>query len=201
MSSIKTKITAMTVCVVVTAMVIAAFFGGGTAIRDIGNHDAEQTLLLLCETGQKDLNSFFQNAEQSVKAIGAYAESDLAARSFPQFDLPGTDDEKLRAHTDRVRDVFKKLAYNTHGVLTYYYRIDPGFSRNVPGFWYVNTGDGGFQEHEVTDITGYDTSDTSQLVWFTVPKATGKGVWLPPYITENLNARVLSYKALLRNKI
>ncbi|MEE3422403.1 MAG: EAL domain-containing protein [Succinimonas sp.] len=192
MSSIKTKITAMTVGVVVTAMVIAAFLGV-TAIRDIGNHDAEQTLLLLCETGQKDLNSFFQNAEQSVKAIGAYAESDLAARSFPQFDLPGTDDEKLRAHTDRVRDVFKKLAYNTHGVLTYYYRIDPGFSRNVPGFWYVNTGDGGFQEHEVTDITGYDTSDTSQLVWFTVPKATGKGVWLPPYITENLNARVLSY--------
>ncbi len=192
MSSIKTKITAMTVCVIVTAMVIATVLGV-TAIRDIGNHDAEQTLLLLCETGQKDLDYYFQNAERSVKAIAAYAEADFAARSFPQFDLPGANDEKLRVHTDRVRDVFRKLAYNTQGVLTYYYRIDPGISGNVPGFWYVNTGDGGFQEHEVTDITGYDTSDTSRLVWFTVPKATGKGVWLPPYITETLNARVLSY--------
>ena len=25
------------------------------------------------------------------------------------------------------------------------------------------------------------------------PKTTGKPVWLPPYITENLGARVISY--------
>ena len=60
MHSIKTKITAMTVCVIVIAMVIATVLGV-TAIRNIGNHDAEQTLLLLCETGQKDLNYYFQN--------------------------------------------------------------------------------------------------------------------------------------------
>ena len=94
---------------------------------------------------------------------------------------------------DRVNDIFQKLAYNTNGVLTYYYRIDPEVSKNVKGFWYVNTDDNGFQEHEVTDITEYDTNDTSSLVWFTVPKATGEGVWLPPYITENLDARVISY--------
>ena len=94
---------------------------------------------------------------------------------------------------DRVNDIFQKLAYNTNGVLTYYYRIDPEVSKNVKGFWYVNTDDNGFQEHEVTDISDYDTNDTSSLVWFTVPKATGEGVWLPPYITENLDARVISY--------
>ena len=32
-------------------------------------------------------------------------------------------------------------------------------------------------------------------MWFTVPKATGNPVWLPPYITDNLDARVLSYNA------
>ena len=76
MHSIKTKITAMTVCVIVIAMVIATVFGV-TAIRDIGNHDAQQTLLLLCETGQKDLDYYFQNVEQSVKTVAAYVESDL----------------------------------------------------------------------------------------------------------------------------
>ena len=182
MHSIKTKITAMTVCVIVIAMVVATAFGV-TAIRDIGNHDAEQTLLLLCETGQKDLNYYFQNVEQSVKTVAAFVESDLN----------GLDDENLQAHMNRVSDVFQKLAYNMNGVLTYYYRIDPEVSQNVKGFWYVNTDDNGFQEHEVTDITDYDTNDTSSLVWFTVPKATGNGVWLPPYITENLGARVISY--------
>ena len=181
MHSIKTKITAMTVCVIVIAMVIATAFGV-TAIRDIGNHDAQQTLLLLCETGQKDLDYYFQNVEQSVKTVAAYVQSDL----------DGVDDENLQAHMDRVSDVFQKLAYNTNGVLTYYYRIDPEVSENVKGFWYVNTNNG-FQEHEVTDISDYDTDDTSSLVWFSVPKATGEGVWLPPYITENLAARVISY--------
>ena len=105
MHSIKTKITAMTVCVIVIAMVIATVFGV-MAIRDIGNHDAEQTLLLLCETGQKDLDYYFQNVEQSVETVASYVESDLNA----------VDDESLQAHMDRVSDVFQKLAYNTNGV-------------------------------------------------------------------------------------
>ena len=182
MHSIKTRLTAMTVCVVVIVMVIATAFGV-KAIRDIGNHNADQTMLLLCQTGQKDLDYYFQNVESSVKTVAA----------FVQSDLDGAEDEDLQAHIDRVSDVFQKLAYNTNGVLTYYYRIDPEVSRNVKGFWYINTDGEGFKEHEVTDITAYDTSDTSTLVWFTVPKATGKGVWLPPYITENLGARVISY--------
>ena len=182
MHSIKTRITAMTVCVVVIVMVVATALGVN-AIRDIGNHNAEQTLLLLCQTGQKDLDYYFQNVESSVKTVAA----------FVQSDLDGVEDEDLQAHINRVSDVFQKLAYNTNGVLTYYYRIDPEVSGNVKGFWYINTDGDGFKEHEVTDITEYDTSDTSTLVWFTVPKATGKGVWLPPYITENLGARVISY--------
>ena len=189
MHSIKTKITAMTVCVIVIAMAIATVFGV-TAIRDIGNHDAQQTLLLLCETGQKDLNYYFQNVEQSVETVAAFAETDL----------DGVDDEHLQAHMDRVSDVFQKLAYKTNGVLTYYYRIDPEVSKKVKGFWYVNTDNSGFRQHEVTDITDYDTKDTSALVWFTVPKATGKGVWLPPYITDNLGARVISYNVPVYHK-
>ncbi len=182
MHSIKAKITVMTVCVIVTAMIIATFFGV-TAIRDIGNRDSNQTLMLLCETGQKDLDFYFQNVEQSVETVTSYVEADLK----------GVDDENLQAHMERVNDFFQKLAYNTNGVLTYYYRIDPEVSDTVKGFWYVNVDNNGFQEHEVTDITGYDTIDTSAVVWFTVPKATGEGAWQPPYITENLGARVISY--------
>ena len=104
----------MTVGVIVAAMLIATVFGV-SAIRDIGNRDAEQTLLLLCETGQKDLNSYFQNVEGAVETVASYVESDLNG-------LERLDDENLQAHMDRVCGVFQKLAYNTIGVLTYYYR-------------------------------------------------------------------------------
>ena len=45
----------------------------------------------------------------------------------------------------------------------------------------------------VPSNTALDTSDTSALVWFTVPKYEGKAIWLPPYITDNLGWRVMSY--------
>ncbi len=66
-------------------------------------------------------------------------------------------------------------------------------SATVPGFWYTNLDGKDFTEHPVTDISRYDTEDTSQLVWFTVPKKTGSPIWLSPYITDNLDVRVLSF--------
>ena len=182
MHSIRTKITSMTVIAIVIVMLIAAI-SGVTAIRSIGQTSADQMLLLLCESGEKNLDHYFESVEQSVEMVSAYVESDL----------DGIDDEHLQAHLDRVSDIFQKLTYKTVGVLTYYYRIDPTVSTKAKGFWYVNLDGEGFKEHEVTDITLYDTEDTSALVWFTVPKSTGKSVWLPPYITDNLDVRVISY--------
>lgn len=183
MHSIRTKITAITVCIMVIAMSVAAFLGV-TALRDIGNRNAEHTLLLMCETGQKNLNHYFQSVEQSVTMLSTYVKSDL----------DGLDDEHLQAHVNRVNTVFNKFIYRTNGVLTYYYRIDPSVSKNIKGFWYINDGEG-IYEHEVTNINHYNINDTSQLPWFTVPKAAGKAVWLPPYITDNLGARVITYCA------
>ena len=182
MHSIRIKITAMTVSVIITAMAVAAVFGI-TGIRNIGSRSADQILLLLCETGEKNLDHYFESVEQSVEMVSAYVESDL----------DGLEDDQLQAHLNRVSDIFQRLTYRTNGVLTYFYRIDPAVSTRAKGFWYVNLDGEGFVEHEVTDITLYDTEDTSSLVWFTVPKATGKSVWLPPYITDNLDMRVISY--------
>ena len=182
MRSIRTKITTLTVSSMVVIMVIAAVFGV-VAIRNIGISRSEQLLKLLCEAGQRNLDDYFEDVEQDVQTISAYVESDM----------DGISDEKLQAHLDRVSDFFKKVLEKTDGVKTYYYRIDPSVSADVKGFWYVDLDGEGFREHEVTDITQYDTDDTSQLVWFTVPKASGKAVWLPPYITDNLDVRVISY--------
>ena len=182
MNSIRTKLAVATIGAVVTIMIIAAVFGI-VAVRNTGKESSEQMLRMMCEAGQKNLNVIFEDVEQDVQTTSAYVESDLE----------GVSDEQLSEHLDHVRDFFAKVIYRTNGIMTYYYRIDPEISTKEKGFWYVNTDGEGFKSHEVTDITQYDTEDTTQLVWFTVPKYKGQSVWLPPYITDNLDVRVMSY--------
>ena len=182
MNSIRTKVTLLTVCAIIIASAAATILGVA-AIRNIGKNSSEQQLLLLCESGEKNLDYYFESVEQSVEMVSAYVESDLK----------GLDRESLSRHIENAKDIFAKMSLKAHGVETYYYRIDPSISDTEKGFWFVDLDGSGFVEHEVTDISLYDTSDTSALVWYTVPKFTGKAVWLPPYITENLDVRVISY--------
>jgi diguanylate cyclase (GGDEF)-like protein len=182
MRSFRTRLTVLTVLLVVFAVgvvsTISVYF-----IRSNEQRKSDQLLLLMCETGEKNLDYYFNSVQKSVERVASYVEADL--------DDPQTND--LGAHVERVRDYFDEMAHKTNGVLTYYYRIDPEVSKDVKGFWYTNLDGSDFVEHKVTDITLYDTSDTSKLVWFTVPKYKGESIWLPPYITDNLNKRVISY--------
>lgn len=145
MKSLRTKITMLTVCAIVASMSIATLLGA-VAIRTIGSSNSDEMLLLLCEAGEKNLDSYFESMAQSVEMVSAYAEADLEELELSRLD----------EHLERVKEIFEKMTYKTHGVLTYYYRIDPAVSESAQGFWYVNLDGEGFREHEVTDITGYD---------------------------------------------
>ena len=182
MRSLRTKITIMTICVVVLALAAVTILSV-VFIRRNEHRKSDQLLLLLCETGERNLDYYFNSVQKSVSRVASYVEADL----------DGLTDERLERHMERVGKYFDEMASKTNGVLTYYYRIDPEVSKRVKGFWYTDLDGEGFKEHEVTDITLYDTADTSALVWFTVPKYEGTPVWLPPYITDNLNIRVISY--------
>lgn len=182
MRSLRTRITLMTVCVVLLALAIITTLST-IFIRTTEHQKSDQLLLLLCETGERNLDFYFNSVQKSVKKVAAFVEGDL----------DGLEDEQLARHMERVSAFFDVMASKTNGVLTYYYRIDPEVSQTVKGFWYTDLKGDGFVEHEVTDITLYDTADTTHLVWFTVPKYKGEPVWLPPYITDNLDKRVISY--------
>ena len=182
MHSLRTRITLLTVCVIVIAVTIVTLVSV-LFIRQNERLESNQMLLLLCETGERNLDYFFNSVQKSVAKVA----------SFVQDDIKGLEAEALEQHIDRVGKYFEELVYRTNGVLTYYYRIDPEISDTVKGFWYTNLDGNGFVPHEVTDISLYDTQDTSKLVWFTVPKHTGEPIWLPPYITDNLDVRVISY--------
>ena len=182
MRSIRTKMTLVTLCVIIIVVISMALLSV-VSIRSNEQQRSDQLLLLLCETGERNLDYYFDSVQKSVRKVAAFVEADL----------DGLEDEKLERHVERVEEEFDEMASKTNGVLTYYYRIDPEISDTVKGFWYTDLDGEGFTEHAVTDITLYDTEDTSKLVWFTVPKYEGEPVWLPPYITDNLGARVISY--------
>ena len=182
MRSLRTRITMMTLIVVILAVAVVTL-SSVIFIQKTEQRKSDQLLLLLCETGERNLDYYFNSVQKSLAKVA----------SFVEADLDGLDDEKFAAHMDRVSDYFDEMASKTNGVLTYYYRVDPEVSKTVKGFWYMDLDGEGFKEHEVTDITLYDTNDTSALVWFTVPKYEGEAVWLPPYITDNLDVRVISY--------
>ena len=182
MRSIRTKFTLLTISTIIVALGIATTIGV-ISIRKIGRSDADQMMHLTAMTGAMRLESYFESVEHSVETVSTLVQDSLEEMPFDQ----------LESQVERSRNLFGRIANNTNGVLTYYFRIDPEISENTKGFWYVNLDGKGFKEHEVTDITQYDTNDTSSLVWFTVPKATGEGLWLPPYFTENLDVRVISY--------
>ena len=182
MKSLRTKLTLLTICIIILVVISMAVISI-VFIRTNEKQRSNQLLLLLCETGERNLDYYFDSVQKSVRRVAAYVESDL----------DGLEDAQLQRHMDRVGKKFDEMASKTNGVLTYYYRIDPAVSEHVKGFWYMDLDGEGFVEHEVTDITLYDTEDTSNLVWFTVPKYEGEPVWLPPYITDNLGKRVISY--------
>ncbi len=185
MHSIQFKTMLLTVSAIVAALVVSMIIGI-VSIRKIGNSSSEQILYLMCESGEKNIDSYFESVKQSVETVSTVVNGDLR-------DSEELTDATLSENVEHARDIFEKAANKTLGALTYYYRIDPTVSSTVKGFWYTDVNHEGFVEHEVTDISKYDMEDTTKLVWFTVPRATGEPIWLPSYVTDNLDVRVISY--------
>ena len=194
MHSIRTKTTLINVIAIAVATIISMFIAVFSA-ANLGHSSTEQAIALLCEEGKNNLNYYFKSVEQSVNTISSLVDANLDTINPSEYDT------KLPAHMEQARTIFKEAAKNTNGVVTYYYRIDPSISETTgeKGFWYINIDGKGFVEHEVTDLS----DDQYECVWFYTPKNTGKSIWLPPYITDNLpeyQEYVLSYNVPVYNK-
>ena len=182
MHALKSRITVLAILVIVVSVAVVSAMSV-VFIQNTERGESNQLLLLMCETGSRNLDYYFTSVENSVRKVSTFAEQDIE----------GLGEEQLQRHMARMKPYFEEIAHKTNGVLTFYYRIDPEISKTVKGFWFIKLNDDDYYEHEVTDITLYDTADTTKLVWFTVPKFEGKAIWLSPYITDNLGANVISY--------
>lgn len=184
MHSIRAKITLLNIISIIVAIIATALVGS-IYIADFGHRSVEQSLELLCETGKNNINYYLKSVEQSVNTVSNLIDKELD-------DIDESDyNTGFAKHMEDARFIFRDAGENTNGVLTYYYRIDPSISdiTNEKGFWFTNLDGKGFVEHEVTDIS----DDQNECIWFYTPKNTGNPVWLSPYVTDNLDAIVISY--------
>ena len=184
MHSIRAKVTLLNIISIVFAIFTCSLISS-IYIANFGHRSVEQSLTLLCETGKNNINYYLKSVEQSVNTVSSLIDKELD-------DIDDSDyNAGFAKHMLEARTFFAEASANTNGVLTYYYRIDPKISdvTNEKGFWFTNLDGKGFVEHEVTDIS--DNQNT--CIWFYEPKNTGKPVWLPPYVTDNLDAIVISY--------
>lgn len=133
MHSIRTKFALAVVSVIILTLSIATAIGV-ISIRKLGRDDADQMLHLTAKTGAMNLEMYFESVEHSVRTV-----STLVSDS-----LDGMPLEDLDSQVERARNLFVRIAHNTNGVRTYYFRIDPEISEDVKGFWYVYQDGKGF---------------------------------------------------------
>ena len=91
MRSLRTKMTMLTVFAIIVAVtsitVLSVVF-----IRSTEHRKSDQLLLLLCETGERNLDYYFNSVQKSVRKLAAYVEADL----------DGVESGRLARHVERV---------------------------------------------------------------------------------------------------
>ena len=97
MRSLRTKMTWLTVFAIVVAVtsvtVLSVLF-----IRRTEHRKSDQLLLLLCETGEKNLDYYFNSVQKSVRRLATHVEADM----------DGVESGRLARHVERVKAFLKK---------------------------------------------------------------------------------------------
>lgn len=162
--------------------IIATVVIVGYSVSKYVNMRTDDLLRLVCLTRQETLDNYFSSIMQSVDTVANYAEQDLEEK-----------DADISEHLRKTDQLFRSVASNTRGTLTYYYRIAPEITRDETGFWYQKGEDGDFAQSEMTVLENYDADNISRVGWYYLPKQTGDPVWMEPYDNENMGVRMISY--------
>ncbi|MBR0399981.1 MAG: diguanylate cyclase [Mogibacterium sp.] len=185
MKSIRSKITLLIVIAVITSIAAIGLIGV-YSIKSYGDETSDELLNLTCETRQQTLDTYLNSIEQSVDIVSRYATEEMT----------GFSDDEMESYLEKIEKLFRSVASNTNGVLTYYYRVSPDISDSREGFWYSKYDRVDFVESEITDLSKYEANDMEHVGWFYIPKEKGHAVWLEPYNNENLGGvKMISYVA------
>lgn len=203
MRSIRSRITALAM----TAIVICVVVLGGIGIYTVGalsDKNSAQKMHLTSENAQLTLDGYLNSLQQSVEMACHIAVDSLDPMTLLELgavhvsnEHPEQSPEQLRQldayiadHSDRVATAFGSVANHTHGIVTYYYCINPEIGTNEHGFFYSKLDRGSFEKQPPLDARELDPADTDHTRWYYEVMEKGRPCWVGPYTAHFLNERL-----------
>ncbi|MBR3273904.1 MAG: diguanylate cyclase [Clostridia bacterium] len=211
MRSIHTRITALMVAAIVVSVLLAG--GAGIyALKTENDEDSAREMEMLCANNGQTIDGYLNSVKQSVDMISRYARENMSSVELMEGGVLGFDgsgaalkdrdwgtnrqrvlDNYLTRHIRGIGPMFLSVANHTKGVVSFYYRLNPEFSRQVKGVFYFKSGASSFVETPMTDIMAYDADDTAHVGWYYQTLKRGRPSWLEPGFNANLDAKTLAF--------
>lgn len=188
MKSLKTKVIALVLgCMLLSSFVIGSF--SILSSKRAVSADSAQIMNLICENKSQEISALLSRIEQSVNTLTLYA-----SRQIESTEKFKTDSAYVDQYTEHLTDIAINAATNTEGAMTVYIRYNPEYTSPTSGlFCSKSSTDSTFQPLEPTNLSLYDSSDTSRVGWFYEPAKNKKGTWMAPYLNDNINIEMISF--------
>lgn len=188
MKSLKTKVIALVLgCMLLSSFVIGSF--SILSSKRAVSADSAQIMNLICENKSQEISALLSRIEQSVNTLTLYA-----SRQIESTEKFKTDSAYVDQYTEHLTDIAINAATNTEGAMTVYLRYNPEYTSPTSGlFCSKSSTDSTFQPLEPTNLSLYDSSDTSRVGWFYEPAKNKKGTWMAPYLNDNINIEMISF--------
>ena len=205
MRSVRFKITAIAI-VAILAAILCVFLASLSTLQAENDRRSVEVMNLIAQDSRKSLEKYTEGIEQSVELIANLASEDLDSVVLVKGGVIGVNpgqsertreqekqlDAYLAEYTSMIREVSSTVAGHTHGIVTYYYCINPEVSTSEHGFFYSRVGKTGFAEREPLDARELDPDDVEHTTWYYTPIKRGRPSWVGPYTAHFLNEMFIS---------
>ena len=199
------------------AIVVSVLLAGGAgiyALKTENDEDSAREMQMLCVDNGQTIDSYLNSVKQSVDMISRYARENMSSVELMEGGVLGFDgsgaalenrdwgtnrqrvlDNYLTRHIRSIGPMFLSIANHTQGVVSFFYRLNPEFSRQVKGVYCCRTSTSSFVETPMTEIMAYDPGDTAHVGWYFQTLERGRPSWLEPGYNASLEAKTLAYTA------
>ena len=187
MSSIRFKITAVTVAAILTSLL--AFIAIGFFILGEENDKTSvEKMNLLSRNAQKTVDARLNSLKRSVDVVSDIAKDSLATLNLEDYGTKGMRtaeqakrlDEYMEKYCENIRTVFGSIANHSDGIVTYYFCISPDIGTSEHGFFYSKVGNTDFEKQPklIADKLNLDDKNSN---WYFSPIRQGRPCWVGPY--------------------
>ncbi len=181
----------------VAAVFVSALALGGVGVfvvdrvtsQNVENELSEMTII--CRERLKRTFDGVQNAAESFR--------NLALSELSSYDRLAGDETYRAAYLQRTEALFRDVALNADGCISFYYRLVPSFSGPQGGFSWgraSNRWEGAstsFYRRRPIDLSQYEPTDTETVGWYYIPAMRHSATWIEPYVDPVLDVYVISY--------